>query len=232
MSFQRFIQNLKNPEFLLNGCRVFWDKYEDNVSFALQTLWQDFFRGGERPNKYIILGGAEALLLKWNQLLYKNKPRLMAKIGDDLEQVFNSTLPLLEHLYNIQLGKPNLNNYLEDVGKIYESYSQKSSIGMTGASKALHFIHSELFVAWDSSIRDYYHKHDPSHNKKHQVGSFECYIDFIKTCNDIAADLLKRVKLNELAQKHPAYVEYRQVRVLPKMLDECNWCWIYANEKW
>jgi hypothetical protein len=232
LSHESFIQNLKNPEFLLNGCRVFWGKYEDNVSFALQILWQDFFKGGEIPNEYVILGGAEALLLKWNRMLYQNKPRLMTKIEDDLEQVFNSTFPLLKPLYNVQLGNLNLNNYLEDVGKLYESYRQKNSIGMTGASKVLYFIYPELFVAWDRSIRDYYHKHDPSHNKKHQLGSFECYIDFIKMCNDIAADLLKGVKLNDLAQKHPAYVEYRQIRSLPKMLDECNWCRIYKKEKW
>ena len=232
LSFDKFVQNLKDPEFLLKGCQVFCDKYEDNVSFAVQTLWQDFLRGGKKTSKNVILGGAEALLLKWNQAFYKNYPRLMEKIEDDLEDAYDSTLPSLEQLYPIRLGQPNLNKHFKDIGVLYENYKRKSSISMTGASKALHFIHPELFVAWDAKIREYYHKNDPSHNKQHKVGSFECYIDFMKTCNDIATDLLKKRTLNELVLRHPAYVEYKQIRSLPKMLDECNWCWIFKNERW
>ena len=189
-------------------------------------------KGGQKPDKSIILGGAEAILLKWNRVFYMSHPKLMAKIEDVLEDAYISTSPLLERLYTIRLGQSTLSNYLEDIGTIYENYKQKSSIGMTGASKALHFVHPDLFVPWDDAIRRYYHENDPSHSKRHEVGDSECYAEFIKTCNDITTGLLKKKTLTELVERHPAYVEYKQIRTLPKMLDECNWCWIKMDERW
>ena len=232
MNLNQFISKLKDPDFLLRGCQIFWDNYEDNVSFAVQSLWQNFLKGGQRPDKPAILGGAEAILLKWNRVFYESRPSLVAIIEDELEDAYASTLTQLEQLYNLQLGQSTLGNYLRNIKAIYENYKQKSSIRITGASKVLHFIHPKLFVAWDDDIRKYYHENDPSHSKQHHIGDAECYAEFIKTCNDIATSLLKKKKLTELVERHPAFLEYKQIRTLPKMLDECNWCWIKKEKGW
>ena len=100
---------------------------------------------------------------------------------------------------------------------------------MIGASKALYFINPELFVfhgmakLWITTIR----KHSIN-----IIGGKECYIEFMKTCNDIASAILNKIKIDDLCKSHSAYISRREIRTLPKMIDECNYCWITKGEKW
>lgn len=99
----------------------------------------------------------------------------------------------LANLYKIELGNPNLVDHLDIIGEIYAEFKNKSTIGMTGASKALHFIHLTLFVPWDMRIRECYHRNDPSSHKNHEVGSPQCYSDFMNTYNNFAIKLLEKI---------------------------------------
>jgi len=242
ITFEEYIERLSDPIFLLKGCNKFHEGeglyYLDELA---ESVWQQFLKGGEKPSKYLILGAAEAILIQWNApYLFKDKPEELIEalkndeFSKDLESAYESAEPLLGILYILELGSPHFTDYLSIIEQVYDVFRKQKTIGMTGAAKALHFIHPRLFVPWDTSIRTEYHNKDPSHRKDHGIGDPECYSDFMKRCNDIAIKLLRKISWEELAKGHPDYRdgESRAIRTIPKMLDECNWCWITSKERW
>lgn len=205
--------------------------YESNVDLVVHQIWQSFLKGvGQRPDKRVLLGVAEIVLLKWNWPFYSDQPQLVGRIENDLEDAYNSTAQTLDVLQGVRLGSPSFANHLDEIGEVYDLWQSKAAIRMVGASKALHFINPELFVPWDTAIRTHYH--DETKHGQHSPGSKECYKEFMKTCNDIAMALLNSVTIDELYKRHPAYISRREVRTLPKMIDECNYCWITRRERW
>jgi hypothetical protein len=164
-------------------------------------------------------------------MFYKNHTDLLfERLENDLEDAYDSTDQTLDALWNVNLGSNNLDQYLDMIGDVYDLWQRKESIRMVGASKALHFINPKLFVPWDSSIMEYYHRETSHWN--HELGGKECYMEFMKSCNYIALAVLSRASIDELYKRHPAYVSRREIRTLPKMIDECNYCWITRNERW
>jgi len=237
--FTAYIQKLQDPDFLIEGCRIFYEKYEDYLDELAENIWQDYFKGGSMPPERLILGAAETILIKWNApYLFQERPHELINIlinnsiSKDLTEAYKSTKNQIAKLFNVSLGDPNLNEHIDLIKQVYGEYQKKPTIRMVGATKALHFIHPSLFVPWDTKIRESYHKHDPNHGKSHEIGSPECYADFIKTCNTIAIKLLEKLPENSLFQKHPVYKELGHIRTIPKMIDECNFCWFTKNERW
>jgi len=237
--FHIYMQNLQNPNFLLKGCEIFFRKYEGYIDEVAESVWQDFLSGGKKPPKRLILGAVEAILIKWNcPFLYQGKAEELLdalrndEISRELEAAYNSAESWLARLYDLSLGSPNFADHLETIKHVYAEFKEKPIIKSVGASKALHFIHPLLFVPWDTKIRNNYHKYDPTHNKQHEIGSPECYADFMKTCHRIATKVLEKISKEELSQRHPAYDKLRHIRTIAKMLDECNYCWFTKEERW
>jgi len=237
--FHIYIQNLQDPNFLLKGCGIFFRKYEEYIDEVAESVWQDFLSGGKKPPKRLILGAAEAILIKWNcPFLYQDRAEKLIdalknnEISRELEAAYNSVEPLLARLYDLRLGSPKFDDHLETIKHVYTEFKEKPTIKSVGASKALHFIHPLLFVPWDTKIRDNYHKYDPDHGKRHEIGSPECYADFMKTCNRVATKVLEKISKEELSRNHPAYSELHHIRTIAKMLDECNYCWFTKGEHW
>ena len=239
MSFDSYIQALQNPDFLLNGCRIFFKKYESYVDEVAESIWQVFLKHGRRPSERLILGAAEIILIKWNcPYLFQSKSGELIyilqrdRISKDLESAYNSVKSQLSRLYSLRLSDPQFIDYLEIIKTVYTEFKDKYTIQMVGASKALHFIHPDLFVPWDSKIRENYHNNDPLHNREHMEGSPECYADFMKKCNTIAKAVTSKMSRDQLARTHPAYKMLGHVRTVAKMIDECNYCWFRRNERW
>ena len=238
-SFIAYIQWLQEPDFLIKGCHIFYEKYEDYLDELAESIWQRFFKSGNMPPERLILGAAETILIKWNSpYLFQVRPHELINIlinndiSKDLTEAFRSTKAQLAKLYQMSLGNPDLIRYMDLIKQVYREYQNKPTIRMVGATKALHFIHPTLFVPWDTKIRENYHNYDPTHEKSHEIGSPECYADFIKTCNNIAIKLLEKLPRDQLSQKHPIYKELGHIRTIPKMIDECNFCWFTKNERW
>lgn len=239
MSFESYIQKLQNPEFLLNGCNIFFNKYESYVDEVAESIWQDLWKGGHRPHERVILGAAEIVLIKWNSpYLFLNKPKqklvnaIKDNISEDLEEAYSSVKPQLFQLQNAKLGDSQFASYLDLIKQIYGKFKEKDTIQMVGASKALHFIHPNLFVPWDTKIRNNYHENDPLHNKQHKEGSSECYSNFMNTCNNVVATLTSKLSNEQIAKVHPAYKILGHIRKPSKMIDECNYCWFTKNKRW
>jgi len=237
--FTAYIQRLQDPIFLLEGCRIFYENYEDYLDELAESIWQIFFKGGDMPPERLILGAAETILIKWNApYLFQESPHELISIlinnsiSKELTEAYKSTKTQITRLFNVSLGDPNLNEHIDLIKQVYREFQKKPTIRMVGATKALHFIHPSLFVPWDTKIRESYHKYDPDHEKSHEIGSPECYADFIKTCNSITTKLLEKLPKNNLFQKHPIYEELGHIRTIPKMIDECNFCWFTKNERW
>jgi len=89
-----------------------------------------------------------------------------------------------ERLENLNLNDSELE---ETVKKIFLEFSLKRSIEFTGASKILHVLNPSVFMMWDSSIRDAYHK---LHTNNHKLGSPECYLEFLKQSQEIIKAIL------------------------------------------
>ena len=237
--FSKYINKLQDPAFVLRGCLTFFTKYEGYLDELAESIWQNFLKGGKRPPVRLILGAAEAILIKWNcPFLFESEPdKLIHLLKDNriskvLVETYEATEHLLTDLYNLELGSPNFIQYADLIKQVYSRYEACEVIRMTGASKALHFIHPKLFVPWDTIIREYYHKYDPNHTKNHKIGSPECYIDFLSTNNNITMQLIKRMPKDQLTKEHPAYSKLQVIRTIPKMLDECNYCWLRKGERW
>ena len=137
---------------------------------------------------------------------------------------------MLEGLY---LGSDHFDLYLDEIKRVYGVWQSMKSIRMTGASKILHFLVPWLFVPWDDAIRKFYHSE--CNHTGHTVGDPDCYLEFMKTCNEIAAALLEKCKCRDyryLSYLHPAYIARGDIRTIPKMLDECNYMWIQMGKRW
>ncbi|MCX8000517.1 MAG: hypothetical protein N3A69_16460 [Leptospiraceae bacterium] len=126
----------------------------------------------------------------------------------------------------------NLNDssVAKKIKKIFIHFSGIESIGVTGASKAIHLINPELFMMWDNEIRKNYHRlHKDSTSERHSYSNkpdkaAKCYLEFMKTMQEIAKCILEKKSKKELRKMHPTYLNKPQfVSTLPKMLDECNY---------
>ena len=230
-----FVQRLKDPAFVIRGCHLVWKTSSHEItSAAFDHIWRDFLRDGHnKPDWHTRLGIAYLMTLEWNKPFFINNPDQLWKFRNDIEDAFEQTRRKLETLEGLYLGSASFDLYADLVKGVYETWSLKPSIRMTGASKLLHFLIPWLFMPWDDAIRRYYH--EECKHTGHQIGDADCYLEFMRTCNDIAAALLEKCRCKnyrQLAYLHPAYAARGDIRTIPKMLDECNYAWITKGLRW
>lgn len=128
-----------------------------------------------------------------------------------------------ESLRNLNLADNGLKKSIESVFE----FSSRKIIGFTGASKILHILNPDVFMMWDTSIRDAYHK---LHSKSHKKTDPECYVEFLKQSQDIVRAISKSDE-EELWNKHLKFkildknlVEaFSYIESILKMLDEANY---------
>ena len=87
---------------------------------------------------------------------------------------------------------------VEKIGDIFSFFSSKKSIEFTGASKVLHIINPDLFMMWDSKIRNAYHK--LHRDKNHEIK--QCYIEFLQQSQEIVRELLRSTTESKLWEEH------------------------------
>ena len=225
-----FIQKLKDPNFVLKGCHIAWQKWPHEITSAVyDRVWRDFLRSGDnKPDWHVRLGIAYLMLLDWNMVLFVNKPELMQQLREDITEAYEDTKSDLQVLEGLHLGSGCFELYRDKIESVYYTWSYRASIGMTGASKALHFLIPWLFVPWDKGISEFYHS--ACRHPTHRIGGYACYGYFMETCNDIASALLS--KNGSIIYLHPAYKARGDIRTIPKMIDECNFAWIQKGERW
>lgn len=96
------------------------------------------------------------------------------------------------------MQKIDLKKYGGLIKKIFYSFSTKESIKFTGASKVLHLILPNLFMMWDKSIREAYHKlHSSSEHSEE-----DCYLDFLHQTQGVIRNILREKTEKELWKKH------------------------------
>jgi hypothetical protein len=136
---------------------------------------------------------------------------------------------MLDKIKNERLETLNLNdnNVAEIIKNCFKVFSEKKSIGNTGAAKALHLINPKVFMMWDDKIRKAYHTVHPSYRKRKEPIE-ECYLEFMKISQEIAKNVLEKVNYEELWKNHLSFLDKNFVDAfsfrepITKMIDECN----------
>ncbi len=222
-----FIQRIKNPDELIEGCRKFHEMEPRDIAYVVSNA----LVSKNPSDRYYILAGAKIFLLTWNAVYYQRleeevKQKLESEILDAYEQSRN----MLNELKNEKLETLDLNNtHIADIIKeCFRIFSSKKSIGITGASKVLHLINPKVFMMWDNRIKAAYHKIHPSYKKRKEPVE-ECYLEFMKTSQEIIRSLLEKLSYEEIWEKHLSFLDKNFVNAFPlkepltKMLDECNY---------
>lgn len=227
---KRFVSEMKNPEGLLRECSIY-HKMEprDIIYIAARKVVL------ENPASELhILAGIKILLLTWNAAYFQ---RLSAtekeRMEEDILKAYRKTKGDIaslrsESLESIDLSDPTTARMIK---RIFVAFSCQKSIRITGASKAIHLIHPDLFVMWDRRIKENHHRLHPLFGVRSETDD-ECYLEFMKTSQEIAMAILHQNTMDELRQKHAELSEKSQLlkvfpqaalESLPKMLDECNY---------
>ena len=116
---------------------------------------------------------------------------------DHFQKVLKTLEPPFDKLKKENFKTINFDKYKEDIGKIFISLSLIKGIEKTGAPKLMHLKIPEVFVMWDSFIRNYY---------GFKKGDGEDYFAFLK----LMQEKFKNAKIN-------------QGRTLAKSIDEHNY---------
>jgi len=229
---RKFVSEMKSPDKLLRGCEKFHEMEPRDIIYlvARKIIL-------EKPDsEYHILAGVEVLLLVWNAVYLQRQPdHVKRSLENDILQAYRSTKDDFEFLKDKKLETINLNDLdvVNRIKKIFKTFSGQKSIESTGASKAIHLIRPDLFMMWDNEIKRNYHRLHPSYGIKSEDLE-ECYIEFMKTMNEVARAILEQKTIDEIRQMYYERVYSKEpqlmnvfshaiVESLPKMLDECNY---------
>jgi len=161
------------------------------------------------------INGILLLLFCWNYRAIKTKGLKRENVIKLLEE----TKEYLEKLKNERISDfDNLDEWdKEAIKRLYAKF--KELFGQTGASKALSLINTELFVMWDSKIRERLKKFPIFRIKKIDNGKKpEHYLNFLEGMNGI----VKEYKLEEKILKGSS---------IAKKLDEYNYVEIIMKSK-
>ena len=130
----------------------------------------------------------------------------------------------------------------DKIKQVFKNFSNKASIGTTGASKALHVLYPDLFMPWDTNIRKKYHTfHERKSNfKQHKKNSPECYLEYMKNCRQIVRVLRRHKSKNIIWQRHLNKIDmktksllkkFKYKETLLKIIDEYNYIKFTKNKK-
>jgi len=221
-----YIESIKHPGKLLEYCKKYHEVEQRDVPYVLSnsTVSRD------PTNISFILAGAKLIIITWNVQHFKGYQGVLRKasLENDIVQAYNATAGKLGKLRGKRLEQLDLNDtqLRDDIKNIFKEFSSRKSIGSTGASKILHVLNPHVFMMWDVSIRDAYHK---LHNKNHKVGYEECYLEFLKQSQEIIKAILSKNSEDDLWRGHLTFVDKEFVTAFSfkenilKMLDECNY---------
>lgn len=227
---RQFVSEMKNPEKLLRGCRKYHELEPRDILYvaAREVMLK------KPASELHLLAGVKILLLTWNAVYFQRLPAsIKESIEKDILEAHQKTKEDFASLSSERLESIDLNSpvRVREIKRIFKAFSGRRSIETTGASKAIHLIHPELFVMWDSRIRTNYHRLHPSYRIRSEAGD-ECYIEFMKTSQEMAKAVLQRSTMDEMRQEHTVQSKEPQLlnafpqaalESLPKMLDECNY---------
>jgi hypothetical protein len=219
-----YIKSIKDSQKFLEYCKKFHEEEPRDIAYVVSrnVISRD-------PNNIsFILAGAKVVIITWNAVRFQ---RLSKEVRDNLEndilEAYTKTKLELEKLREERLENLNLDDgeLEESIKRIFLEFSSKKSIELTGASKILHVLNPFVFMMWDNSIRNAYHK---LHADNHKAGSPECYLEFLKQSQEIIKTILSKRSENDIWSNHLTFVDkdfmtafsFRESTL--KMLDECN----------
>lgn len=224
---KEFIQSLKDPEFLLEGCRRFCqnEKREFAVTYAVALDY------AEREQEHIprLALAAETLLLSWNKSYYDTRRGLVPQVNADLAEAITARWNDILTLRKTELGELGQED-LRLASSLFKCMADIDSISVTGATKALHVICPDVFVIWDTEIRNAYHVFHEAHSDIHGVGDELCYKTFLIAFNEVASALLP--KRHYLIMNYLNIQKLGRRKSLAKMIDEANYAKFKQGESW
>jgi hypothetical protein len=220
---ESFLQSLGEPKFLIEGCKRYFD-YEPRD--AVYTVVLDYIScHGARFERATAV---TALLLSWNARYYATHPQQKSKVAESIEVKLTKTEDLAA-FENDGLASPRFDEQFDEVARVFDLFNDES-MGLVGASKALHVLKPALFIPWDNSILEGYHRLHPKFGRFEK--DEECYAEFLRQCRTASLSVLSRVTERDLARQHPAFVHFNQQRRITKMIDECNYCFFTGHKDW
>ncbi|MCK4352664.1 hypothetical protein KAW65_04575 [candidate division WOR-3 bacterium] len=220
------LQDIRDPDRLLEACKRYHNEVEKRgIAYAVSK----YIISKEPSNYNYILASIKLILITWNAVRFQRlKKRVQIKIDDNILGAYKYCEKDLNKLKEEKLESIDLNVYGEKIKKVFKSFSEKKSIGYTGASKALHLINPELFMMRDDSITKAYHILSPNYRKR-KIKHEESYLEFMEVSQRIAKELLKKTSKEEIWKKHWDSMDKEFMRAfyyketLPKMMDEYNY---------
>jgi len=224
-SVRTFVDHLKQPDYLLEGCRRFCELERRDSVYATASDYAEK-NNGDIPR--LALAG-EALLLTWNKPYYKGKRwKLIFQVNGDLQQAMRTNWSAISALRCAELGRLSDGDVIS-AGELFANMAGLSSIGSTGAAKALSLICPTVFVMWDTSIKGAYHTLHVK-DQVHDIGTAACYLSFMATCNEVGSALLSTGQ--DLSKAHPSFRDFGTRKRLAKMIDECNYVRFFMGQIW
>ena len=173
------------------------------------------------------IAGVYILLLRWNIKRYYGKgssefEKEIARFKELLTK-YKYCIHALRKLgkfenINFDAELPEMNKKIKDI--IIELFDEFSNVlGSTGASKALHLLIPNIFIMWDTKIREYYKLGDSASD----------YLQFLKTMQRVLNDILRSYMQEHNVGKEQALKQLLSIaygdktRPITKLLDEYNW---------
>lgn len=154
---KQFVEELKKPEKLLNGCRRFHEIEPRDIAYVVcsKLVSQD------PKNMAYVLSAIRVFLQVWNAVyIQRLPPDLKQSMEDDIRNAHSSCADELASLSQERLEDIDLTSawIAQAIKTAFRCFAQYKSIGDTGASKALHMLNPALFMMWDTKIREAYNK--------------------------------------------------------------------------
>jgi hypothetical protein len=221
----KFINDIKDPKKFLEYCKKYHEKEQRDVAYVVSRN----VISKDPSNTSFILAGAKLIIITWNAIRFqKLRKEVRDELENDIFEAYTKTKLDLEKLREKRLENLNLNEseLKETIKKIFLVFSSKKSIEFTGASKILHVLNPYVFMMWDSSIREAYHK---LHTKNHELRSPDCYLEFLKQSQEIIRTILSKRSEDDIWNDHLTFVDkdfmaaFSFKESMLKMLDECNY---------
>ena len=209
-----------NCKELIKQCQIYISKERGDVAYRCAIR---LARDGE------VLDAVLLLLTSWNAIYYtRGKGRFFysKELTTRVRNLLDNTKGQLRKLGHKNLEELTSKDF-ERIESIFGQCSNEEAVKNTGASKLLHVLKPQLFVMWDTDIRNNYHRYFHKQNRKksnHECGNPKCYSMFLKQMQECALKLIKekpKKKICEECSSHPFTID------LPKALDQYN----YAKAK-
>lgn len=156
-----------------------WDFY---------PMFLDLMRKGLEIEAYLLM------LSTWNFACFRYAVRSFNL--DKFKLAFKKLEPHFKKFKKLDFQTIDFDKYQKDIKKIFLTLSEIKGVQKTGAPKLMHLKVQQVFVMWDTYIRNYY---------GFKKGDADDYFDFLK-----------------LMQKDFHNVKARSDRTIAKLIDEHN----------